>query len=146
MWSGQVMALDLRAQLNRTSVCFRSHTASWIKSVVQSCKIHGLHSDCMDNEDEEDLADEVDGKNGTDELSTIIGARTVTLTTVRYAIIPPAVCTSKMHYSGIIQLADIPITPEVEKNQAGRIAHVRSGLATHLYDVDDSGLVLQSAS
>ena len=77
------MALDLRAQLSRTSVCFRSHTASWIKFVIQACKIHVLHSDCMDNEDEEDIADEVDGKNGTDELSTIIGARTVTRTTVR---------------------------------------------------------------
>ena len=80
----------------------------------------------MDNEAEEDMADEVDGKNGMDELSTIIGARTVTLNTVRYAIIPPAVRTSKMHYFDIIQLADIPITPEVEKNQTGRIACVRS--------------------
>ena len=87
------MALDLRAQLSRTSVCFRSHTASWIKSVVQSCKIHGLHSDCMDNEAEKDMADDVDGKNGTYELCTIIGARTVTLDTVRYVIIHLAVRT-----------------------------------------------------
>ena len=98
------MALDLRAQLSRTSVCFRSHTASWIKSVVQSCKIHGLHSDCMDNETEMDMADEVDGKDGTDELSTIIGPRTVTLNTVRHSIIRPARRTSCnalfCHYSG----------------------------------------------
>ena len=100
----------------------------------------------MDNEEEEDLADEVDGKNGTDELSTIIGARTVTLNTVRYAIIRPVVRTSKMHYSDIIPLADIPITPEVEKNQTGRIALVRSGLATQLHYVDDSGWGLHSVS
>ena len=100
----------------------------------------------MYHEDEKDIADEVNGTDGMVVLSTIIGARTVTLTTVRYAIIPPAVCTSKMHYSGIIQLADIPITPEVGKKQTGRIAHGRSGLATHLYDVDDSGWVLQSDS
>ena len=100
----------------------------------------------MDNEDEEDLADEVDGKNGMDELSTIIGARTVTLNTVRYAVIHPAVRVSYMHYSGIIQLMETPITRELQKNQEGRIAREESGLATHLYDFDDSGLVLQSAS
>ena len=67
LWSGQVMALDLRAQLNRTSVCFCSRTASWINSVVQSsCNIHGLHSDCMGNETEMDMADKVDEKDGTD--------------------------------------------------------------------------------
>ena len=35
-------------------------------------------------------------------LSTIIGARTVTLETVRYAIIDPAVRMSKMHYSELV--------------------------------------------
>ena len=64
----------------------------------------------MDNEDEEDIADEVDGKNGMVVLSTIIGARTVTLNTVRYAVIHPAVRVSYMHYSGIIQLMETPIT------------------------------------
>ena len=91
----------------------------------------------MDREDEEDIADEV---NDTD------GRVTVTLDTVRYVIIHPAVRTSRMHSSGIIQLVETPITPELEKNQAGRIARVSSGLATHLYDVDDSGLVLYSVS
>ena len=97
LFSGQVTALDLRAQLSRTSVCFRSHTASWIKSVVQACKILGLHNDCMDNEAEEDMADEVDGKNGMVVLSTIIGARTVTLKTVRHAVILYVVRVSYMH-------------------------------------------------
>ena len=55
--------------------------------------------------------------------------------------IDPAVRMSEMHYSGIIELAETPITPGLEKNEAGRIAHVKSGLATHLYDVDDSGWV-----
>ena len=100
----------------------------------------------MDHEDEEDIADEVNGTDGMVVLSTIIGSRTVTLDTVRYAIIHPAVRTSRMHSSGIIQLVETPITPELEKNQGGRIARVGSGLATHLYDVDDSGLVLHSAS
>ena len=100
----------------------------------------------MDHVDEVETADEGNGTDGMVVLSTIIGARTVTLDTVRYAIIHPAVRTSKMHYSGIIQLADTPITPELEKNQACRIARASSGLATHLYDVDDSGLVLYSVS
>ena len=96
------MALDLRAQLSRTSVCFRSHTAFWIKSVVQVCKILGLHRDCMDNEDEEDIADEAEETNGMVVVSTIIGARTVTLETVRYAIIDPAVRMSKIHNSELV--------------------------------------------
>ena len=40
----------------------------------------------MDNEDEEDIADEAEETNGMVVVSTIIGARTVTLETVQYAI------------------------------------------------------------
>ena len=82
--------------------------------------------DCMDNEDEEDIADEAEETNGMVVVSTIIGARTVTLNTVWYTFIRSAVRRSKMHCSDIIPVADIPITPEVEKNQTGRIACVRT--------------------
>ena len=73
--------------------------------------------DCMDNEDEEDIADEAEETNGMVVVSTLIGARTVTLETVRYAIIHPAVRMSKIHYSCIIELAETPITPELEKTR-----------------------------
>ena len=53
LFSVQVTALDLRAQLSRTSVCFRSYTASWIKPVIQAWKIHISHLDCIDREDED---------------------------------------------------------------------------------------------
>ena len=46
----------------------------------------------------------------------------------------------------MIQRVETRITQELEKNQGGRIARFSSGLATHLYDVDDSGLGLRSAS
>ena len=78
-------------------------------------------------------------------LSTIIGSRTVTLDTVRYAIIHPAVRISRMHRSGIMKHVDSPITPELENNQEGRVARVSSGLATYLYDIDDTSLVLHRA-
>ena len=100
----------------------------------------------MDHEDEEDIADEVEETNGMVVLSTIIGSRTVTLDTVRYAIIHPAVRTSRMHRSGIMKQVDSPITPELENSQEGRVARVSSGLATYLYDIDDTGLVLHRAS
>ena len=100
----------------------------------------------MDHEDEEDIADEVNGTDGRVVLSTIIGSRTVTLDTVRYVIIHPAVRTSRMHSSGMIQRVETPITTKLEENEADHIARVSSGLATLLHDVEDSCLVLHSAS
>ena len=91
----------------------------------------------MDHEDEEDIADEV---NDTD------GRVTVTLDTVRYVIIHPAMRTSRMHSSGMIQRVETPITTELEKNQADYIARASSGLTSLLHDVEDSGLVLHSVS
>ena len=105
-----------------------------------------LHRDYMDHEDQEDTADEGNGTDGMVVLSTIIGSRTVTLDTVRYAIIHPAVRTSRMHSSGMIQRVETPITTKLEENEADHIARVSSGLATLLHDVEDSCLVLHSAS
>ena len=86
----------------------------------------------MDHEDEEDIADEVDGKNGMVALSTLIGARAVTLNTVRYAVIHPAVRVSYMHYSGIIQLMETPITPELQKTRKAAL-RVRSLASQRIY-------------
>ena len=91
----------------------------------------------MDHEDEVDIEDEV---NDTD------GRVTVTLDTVRYVIIHPAVRTSRMHSSGMIQRVDTPITTKLKEDEADHIARVSSGLATLLHDVEDSCLVLHSAS
>ena len=115
-----------------------------IKLVVPACKILILHSAWMDHGEEADIVDEAYGREGMIASSTSIGARTVILKTVRYAVIHSAVRVSYMHDSGIIQLTEAAITPELQKNQEGRIARESSGFATHLYDVDDSGLVLQS--
>ena len=117
-----------------------------IKTEVPECTILILHSDCMGNEDEEEIRDEVVVPDGVVVLSTTIGSRTVTLDTVRYVIIHPAVRTSRMHRSGIMKQVDSPITPELENSQEGRVARVSSGLATYLYDIDDTGLVLHRAS
>ena len=117
-----------------------------IKAVAQTCKIVILHSDCIDHTDEEEIPNEVASGVKMVVLSTIIGSRTVTMGTVRYAIIHPAIRISQMHHSGIMKLVDTPITRELEKNQEGRIARVRSGLATYLYNVDDTELVVDSAS
>ena len=117
-----------------------------IKTVARECKILILHSDCMGSADEEEIRDEAVAPDGMVVLSTIIGSRTVTLDTVRYVIIHPAVRTSRMHRSGIMKHVDSPITPELENSQEGRVARVSSGLATYLYDIDDTGLVLHRAS
>ena len=117
-----------------------------IKALKPACKIIILHSGCIDHKDEDEIPDEVASKEKMVVLSTIIGSRTVTMSTVRYAIIHPAIRRSEMHDSGIMRLVDTPITRELEKNQEGRIARVRSGLATYLYNVDDTELVLDRAS
>ena len=51
-----------------------------------------------------------------------------------------------MQRSGIMKHVDSPITPELENSQEGRVARVSSGLATYLYDIDDTGLALHRAS
>ena len=86
-----------------------------IKAVAQTCKIVILHSDCIDHKDEEEIPNEVASGVKMVVLSTIIGARTVTMGTVRYAIIHPAIRISQMHHSGIMKLVDTPITRELEQ-------------------------------
>ena len=76
-------------------------------------------------------------------LSTIIGARGVTLPNMRYAFLHPKMRTNALHSSGLSQLSDEPLSVEVEGNQVGRVGRDADSLATLLYDVNDAEARLQ---
>jgi HrpA-like RNA helicase len=102
-----------------------------------------LHSDCIGNDDEEQLARLDDGSGRPIvSLATTIAARTVTLENMKYAIIHPAVRVGAMHASGIWHLIEEPVGPELESNMAGRIARTSEGYVTYLYDVNDEKMAL----
>ena len=47
-----------------------------------------------------------------------------------------------MHESGVLRLLDEPLSRELEGHMSGRVARVCPGLATLLYDIDDTELAL----
>ena len=74
-------------------------------------------------------------------LATTIGARTITLENMKYAILHPAMRDEVLHASGISRLVDEPLSSELEGNMCGRVARLSSGVATLLYEPDDTALV-----
>ena len=97
-----------------------------------------LHSDVIGNEDEEDVYIPDDAGRRTLILSTVIGARTVTLPKLKYAFIHPAVRTEVLHESGITRLSDEHVSEELAGNMCGRVGRTSRGLATFFYDVNDT--------
>ena len=108
-----------------------------------ACQVPLLHSDHIGCDEESELAALDDGGGlPIVALSTLIAARSVTLESMKYVIIHPAVRASAMHASGISYLLDEPVSLELESNMAGRVARTCNGFATFLYDIDDTRIAL----
>ena len=71
-------------------------------------------------------------------LATTIAARTLTIPSLKYCIIHPAVRHSVMHPSGIQMLPHMPVSQEILRNMEGRVARTSPGLTTYLFFLDDS--------
>ena len=95
-----------------------------IKLVAPACKVRIV-------QDEEDVAGEDDEKHEVVALSTAIGARSVTLDTVRHVFIHAGIRASCIHSSGNMQRLKTSIAPERDTNQAGRIGRASCGLGTY---------------
>jgi HrpA-like RNA helicase len=109
-----------------------------LKKALPKLRVWLIHSDVIDNEDEDEIAlPDADGQRVV-ALATVIGARSITLDGMRYAILHPAVRDEVLHASGISRLVDEPLSRELEGNMCGRVARVSPGLATLLYETDDS--------
>ena len=55
---------------------------------------------------------------------------------------PSLLVTTALHASGVSRLLDEPLSRELEGNMSGRVARVSPGVATLLYDIDDTELAL----
>ena len=77
-------------------------------------------------------------------LSTVVGARSVTLETTRYAIIHLAMRSAVLWPSRISRLADERVSQELQGNMSGRVGRTSDGLVTILFNVDDSDQALSS--
>ena len=111
---------------------------SYLKQRMPELRVWKLHSDVIDDTDEAmpEMLDVAGNRKVV--LSTVIGARTVTLEDIRYVFVHPAIREEVLHASGIKKLVDVPVTKELEGNKCGRTARTNSGLATLLYETDDS--------
>ena len=96
-----------------------------INLVAPACKVRIV-------QDEEDVAGEDDEKHEVVALSTAIGARSVTLDTVRHVFIHVGSRASYIHCSGFMQRLKTSIAPErVNIQEAVRIGRASYGLGTY---------------
>ena len=65
-------------------------------------------------------------------LSTVIGARSITLGGMKYVIIHPHVRSSSFHPSGLTRIRDYLVSKELKGNMAGRAGRESDGLVTEL--------------
>ncbi len=117
---------------------------SILKQRLPTLTIWLLHSDLVGNEDETKIDLKDTENKGVVALSTIIGARSITFDTMRYAIVHPAIRAEVLLSSGTTGLCMEPLSSELEGNMCGRVARLCSGLATLLYHPDDTALALSS--
>ncbi len=107
-------------------------------------EIEILHSEVRGNEEDfEDLAltpSNVEVEKAI--LSSTIGARSITYEDVKYVHIHLAMRTSGVNASGLKRLMDQKLSAKLQGNMSGRVARNEPGLATFLFDVDDSELGL----
>ena len=78
-----------------------------------------LHSDVIGTEDEDHIAKPEKDEDPKVVLSTIIGARSVTITGLKYAILHPHVRSSSLHPTGISRILDMLLSDELAGNMAG---------------------------
>ncbi len=90
-----------------------------------------LHSDVVGdvNEDKVQVSEMV---GPTVALSSVIGARSITLEGMKYVIIHPHVRTSSLHASGLSRIRDYLVSKELKGNMGGRAARDCDGLVTEL--------------
>ena len=91
-----------------------------------------LHSDVIGTEDEDPIAKPEDENARVVVLSTIIGARSVTIPGLKYAILHPHVRSSSLHPTELSRILDVLLSDELAGNVAGRVARVCDGLVTFL--------------
>ena len=96
-----------------------------------------LHSDVIGTEEEDPIAKPADKNARVVVLSSIIGARSVTIDGLKYAILHPHVRTSSLHPTGLSRILDVLLSGELAGNMAGRVARVCDGLVTFLELVQD---------
>ncbi len=112
-----------------------------LKQALQSIRVILLHSDVIGNEDEEEILVQDNDEQRVVYLSTVIGARAITLD-MRYAISHQASRAEALHSSGLSQLIDELLSKELEGTMCGRVARLCPGLAALLYGTDDTVLAL----
>ncbi len=112
-----------------------------LKKALPSLRVILLHSDVIGSEDEEGIVCQDSNEQRVVALSTVIGARAITLD-MRYAILHPANKAEALHSSGLSQLIYGALSKELECNECGRVARLCSDLATLLYETDDTVLAL----
>ena len=107
------------------------------------CEI--LHSDVLgEDETEQEQLPAADGRHPLLVLASSVAARAVTLPSMKYVFLHPYTRTSVLHASGLLDLVDEAVDPELEANMAGRVGRACEGVVTYLYDVDDSKLALRA--
>ena len=98
---------------------------------IPKLNIMMLHSDVIGNENEDVIeTPEDDGRLVV--LSTVIGARSITVDRLKYAILHPHVRSSSLHPTGISRIQDVLVSAELSGNMAGRVARASDGLVTFL--------------
>ena len=90
-----------------------------------------LHSDAVGDVNEDKVAvSEVVGQVVA--LSSVIGARSITLEGMKYVIIHPHVRSSSLHPCGFSRFRDYLVSKELKGNMGGRAARESDGLVTEL--------------
>ena len=78
-----------------------------LKKALPMLRVWLIHSDVVGNEDEDEIAlPDADGQRVV-ALATIVGARTITLDSMRYAILHSAVRDEELRAAGISLLYDV---------------------------------------
>ena len=109
-----------------------------LKKALPKLRVWLIHSDAVGNEDEDEIdLPDADGGQRVVALATVIGARTIGFTGMKYAILHPAVRAEALHGSGISRLVDEPLSSELEGNMCGRVGRLSPGFATLLYETDE---------
>ncbi len=91
-----------------------------------------LHSEVVGDVNEDIVPmTPMEGQN-TVVLSSVIGARSITLKRIKYVIIHPLVRTSSLHASGLTRIRDYLVSKELIGNMAGRGCRDCDGLVTEL--------------
>ena len=119
-----------------------------VEAMIHSCPseplVSILHSNVIgqDDQDENFLTAAISSNYVI--LSTAVRARSMPFPNVKYVIIHPYTRTQVMGVAGLHHYLDVPVSAGLRENMQGRAGRTMRGLATFLFDFDDSSAAFEA--